>query len=161
MGYGNDWNVYFRGSDDMGATWSPIVRADDDTTGGASYSPNISGFPGSPVIAMQDSRPGYGAYHTWVALGRSGNSGIPGGAPPEAAELRISPNPSPSGAEIRWSIPGAREGLMRVFDAGGRLVLGRAVAAGGDLRLTLPSGVYVVRVESGGRSANGKLVRLP
>jgi hypothetical protein len=163
MGYGSDWNIYFRGSDDAAVTWSPIIRADDDATGAASYSPNIGTLSdGSPVVAMQDSRPGYGAYHTWVAPGRrQGGAGVESFAAAGVA-LRISPNPARDAAEIRWTIPGSRQAVLRVIDAAGRAVLDRAVAPRGELRgVALPSGVFFVRVASGDREVTGKLIRLP
>jgi len=163
-GYTTDWNAYFRGSDDAGATWSPILRVDDDASGGRSGSPNIATLPdGSPMIVLQDTRPGYGPYGTWVAPGhRAGNSSVEdGGRFADAGTLVTAPIPASDGqAVIHWSIPGARDARMCVADAAGRLVFERQVLATGEMsfRSTLPAGTYFVTVGDGVRSRRGRLI---
>lgn len=165
MGYVNDWNVYFRASDDAGETWFPILRADDDATGGASYSPNLATLPdGSPMVVMQDSRPGYGPYCAWVAPGhRAGSSGVEEMDGSADGALRIYPNPAHGKTRIRWSLPTADPGEVRILDASGRLVYRRSVSGPGGIvwNTSSPAGVYFVTLADGARMHRSKAILLP
>jgi hypothetical protein len=83
---------------------------------------------------------------------------------PQAGAMAVSPNPLAAGfATLRYSLPRPGALLIRVFDVTGRAVVartavaGRAGALGLDLR-TLSAGVYLVRLDADGYSAQQKLV---
>ena len=82
--------------------------------------------------------------------------------PPADFRFAIAPNPTPSGrAMLRCGPANEDEGLVTVSGVDGRIVLTRSVETGGSCRLDLSRlgvGVYVVRLETGGRSTAQKLV---
>jgi hypothetical protein len=78
--------------------------------------------------------------------------------------LTCAPNPFAGGlVTVRYSLPHAGPGIVRVLDITGREVLRRNLAPartgalGLDIR-HLSAGVYLVRLDAGGYSATGKLV---
>ena len=70
-----------------------------------------------------------------------------------------SPNPSPNGVAVRFSLPGKDPATLELFDLGGRRVASREVGslgAGDHLvalsdRMQLSAGVYLIRLTQGGR----------
>ena len=79
-----------------------------------------------------------------------------------AGQLTINPNPLASGfAVLRYSLPKGGSATVEVFNASGRLVQSSCGIRNASFRLDLrsmPAGVYLVRVETGGCSATQKLV---
>jgi hypothetical protein len=74
--------------------------------------------------------------------------------------LEVGPNPAADGgAVLRYSIAGSTAARISVADALGRTVLDRTVTGrSASLRLSLPAGVYVVRLSGDGRVETRKLV---
>ena len=101
-------------------------------------------------------------------------TGAPDLPPPHALSLVAAyPNPFNPGTTIRFDLPEAARATLRVFDARGRRV--RTLLQGAprppgeqeifwngrdDAGRTLPSGVYLCRVEAAGREAGLRLVML-
>jgi hypothetical protein len=86
-----------------------------------------------------------------------------GRGPAGAAGLAVGPNPARREATLRYELPAAGPASIRVYDAAGRAVLERGLAAtrAGVVRLDLrglPAGVYLVRLEAAGHAATRKLV---
>ncbi len=169
MGYGSDWNVYFRASADAGATWGAIVRADDDATGGAAYNSIIAAQPdGNPIVALQDTRPGYGAYNIWVAPGIRDAAGVLEAPAPARKKLFMAPNPAAGGARISWA--GAPRGAirLRIVDPAGRGVAERMLRDSGPFfwdgrdadGRPVASGIYRVILDSGEWRETGALTVL-
>lgn len=96
-------------------------------------------------------------------------AGVP---PPGGLEFALegaAPNPAtgPSGFTVSFSLPGSAPATLELLDLGGRRVLSREVGSlGGGSHVVsfqresaaLPTGVYVVRLSQGGRSATSKVV---
>lgn len=84
-----------------------------------------------------------------------------------ASQLNIFPNPVRDILSIRLNDPSNSSGVAEaiVMDLGGRVVLRREIRDSGGLYNTtldftaLPQGIYLLRVESGGRWLNKKVVR--
>ena len=97
-------------------------------------------------------------------------TGVP--AAPATLRLRAAPNPFNPKTTLRFSLPEAGEARLAVYDVHGRLC--RSLAAGAltagahavdwdgrdDAGRRLASGVYLVRLETGGRQAAARLVLL-
>lgn len=88
-----------------------------------------------------------------------------GGEPVSGLRLSVAPNPVAAGkATLRLGVVNGRAANLTVSGVDGRVVLTRTLAAGradGTYPLDLTgfnAGVYMVRLESGGRSATQKLV---
>jgi hypothetical protein len=95
---------------------------------------------------------------------RPGPGGVAAGeTPAEQPGLTVGPNPPAGGAvTVRYTLPAGGSASIRVYDASGRVVLERGLAArSGALRLDLrglSAGVYLVKLEAAGYSATRKLV---
>ncbi len=75
--------------------------------------------------------------------------------------LKLSPNPTSSRSNLAFGLPSASDPTLRILNATGRVVWGAHIAgqADGTIQLPLlPSGVYLVRLESDGFAATEKLV---
>jgi hypothetical protein len=77
----------------------------------------------------------------------------------------IFPNPVRSGRAVLRLTLGTRSELppnsvmsLRVLDASGRVLQSRILDPKSQIDLTLPAGVYLIRLDAGGFSANQKLV---
>jgi hypothetical protein len=173
MGYvdGASWNIYFRASADAGSSWGTLVRVDDDTTGAATYNPITAVTPnGDPVVAMQDSRPEFGPYNIWVALGTYEPSLVGEPHAAVAGALTVSPNPAWGSAAISWRLPASSrstDARLAILDPAGRVVLERPVQlTGGHLWRGLSgdqspaAGVYFVRLTGGDRILRKRLITL-
>jgi hypothetical protein len=93
----------------------------------------------------------------------------PGLAGSSRPRLEVFPNPTRSGSVIRWASPGLQAARVRVFDVLGRLVRVISPPAGSaetrwDGRDTggrsVPSGVYVVVVDSGRSTITKRVVMI-
>ena len=90
--------------------------------------------------------------------------------PPAAGYVHVWPNPVASDAEIRFAPPRAGDYVLAVYDLRGRRV--RALSAGDagsapgmldwrgedDAGRPLPDGIYMLRLESGGRAVTTKVL---
>ncbi len=85
------------------------------------------------------------------------SSGVGGPVAVAKEPLSIAPNPASEQVQIAWENPGA--GILRVFDAAGRLVWEQSVSSGSQLHTLVvadwPSGLYSVAVESPGGVRRG------
>jgi YVTN family beta-propeller protein len=86
---------------------------------------------------------------------------------PVRFSLRPSSNPAAGAVRFECGLPGAEPGLLRVFDAMGRQVWSGSVAAGDRAVVwpgtdrqggRVPTGVYLVRLESGKNRSTAKVV---
>lgn len=84
-----------------------------------------------------------------------------------ALSPRVSPNPFRELTEIQYSLPREAPVRIRLLDTNGRAVhtWNRGSESAGEHHLTLdgsalPGGVYFYRIEAGGESLGGKVVRL-
>ncbi len=101
--------------------------------------------------------------------------GAPGDAPPAeepSADLLGLPSPNPTAGAVRFAIhlPARMEARVSVFDAGGRLVARvldgeqpagtsyHAWAPSDPLLRSIPSGIYFLRVETGGEARSRMIV---
>jgi serine protease len=92
------------------------------------------------------------------------------GAPDQAATLNrfAWPNPSVSGSEIRFYVPGSTSGSLAIFDAAGRRVRSLAGASSAtwswdgrdESGREIGPGVYFYRAESNGDHNAGRIIRL-
>jgi hypothetical protein len=87
--------------------------------------------------------------------------------PPEIRLLGASPNPFNPSTVISFELPAAGDVGLQVYDTAGRLVatLAEGWREAGEYKVTfdgsgLPSGVYVYRLQAGGKVASGKMVLL-
>lgn len=160
------WSVRYALAD---GTLGPIINmAHGEWSGctsppiGVSYYAVGEGTAGELLFQEID---GAGSYQTVDVDCEFDTSGIPSDSRVYLGNLRAIPNPVSPGAaprlELRW--PEAAEGPIRgdievgVFDAGGRLVYGTTLGAGGaatreyavELPASLPAGVYRARATSG------------
>ncbi len=153
-------DIYYKCSTDGGQTWGGDTRlsaVDDDQ----SRHPSIAvGDPALQVV-WHDNRDGN--YEVYYKCNPSGNVGASeAGVDFVAGAVCITPNPLSGSAVLNVrAVDGAG---VRVYDALGRRVLARTFVARSepasfplDCR-TLADGVYVVRVEAGGRPESRKLV---
>jgi len=79
----------------------------------------------------------------------------------ERGALTIEPNPASGVARVSYSLSGLSGATLRLHDVTGREVRCWSGLGTPELRLdvrSMPTGVYLLRLESGGRSATGKLV---
>jgi hypothetical protein len=108
----------------------------------------------TPTTGTSTASPEYQGYATIFAAGRP------------------HPNPSADVTRIEWTMPQAAHARVRVFDVAGRRVntlVDRSLDAGEHEAMwdgrdqrgaAVAPGVYFVRIEAGGNSANRKLVRI-
>ena len=162
-----DYDIWYTASADHGLTWSERERVNDVT----------SGTQSDPDIAADDN--GY-AYVVWqdqrnsrneIWFGTNANVGIlaSGLARPERFRLDARPSLFSSALTIRLSGPLPASGTrLRVFDATGSMVRefenpGPALAWDGrdGLGRQCPPGVYIIRLESAGRTVtSGKVLKV-
>jgi hypothetical protein len=107
----------------------------------------------------------------WAVANLSGTT-TPVGPHALSLELRNFPNPFNPRTTIEYTLPAAGHVRLRVFDAGGALVrtLSDAIEPAGAHRatwdgrnhagVTVASGTYLLRIESGGRSETRKMTLL-
>ncbi|MDX1548349.1 MAG: T9SS type A sorting domain-containing protein, partial [Rhodothermales bacterium] len=116
---------------------------------------------------------GAGGFGPWSAVRRYttgvGTAAEPedGAAPPGYELAPAYPNPFSAEATIRFGLPAAGPVRLAVYDARGRrvAVLAEGVLPAGRYRVrwqpgTLPDGVYLYRLDAGGRTATGRMVLL-
>lgn len=157
---GNEWFIAGSSSDDSGRTWSDPVRIASD--GQLVAEPRLVASDDTCLIVWQsresDNWEIYFGSHAFPPSGVSERPVPP--APP--LTLSASPNPCHGSAYLRWTTgPLDHSATLRIFDASGRLVYSSSGIRTSSLELNLgsmPSGVYVLRLDAGGRLATTRLV---
>jgi hypothetical protein len=118
----------------------------------------------NPIITGSSYASGYYDFLT-VKYDSSDSGGVVEFKPavPARPGMRLAPNPARNWTNLEPSLSGAAPAVISLLGADGRMVCTQRFdrRAGGPARLDLTGlapGVYVVRLESGGRSATQKLV---
>jgi hypothetical protein len=161
--------IYYKESQDGGATWAPEVRLTDDPSESREPSVAVSGTY-VHVVWHDDRDQNWEIYQKRSALDSAGAG--EGATTAGAAPRLLSAIPSPSSGEvvIRYHLPSTASGLLEIFDPSGALV--RRVAqpsqpsGWNEIRWNgrdeagraVPSGVYMTRIEMDGRVTEGRIV---
>jgi photosystem II stability/assembly factor-like uncharacterized protein len=99
-----------------------------------------------------------------TATGGFDPAAAPGDDLPDAAALRLSPNPCRARPVVSWRLPGGGPAALELFDLRGRLLGSwRLGEPGGSFRLdttSLPRGVYFLRMGPSGRGPASRTVKL-
>ena len=166
--------LFYNGSTDGGVTWrfDPPFNLTDSFQGGW---PSLTSDQTGSVHLVYRSGPG-GPYTSWIIyrsgypLGVEANpKGDFGGR--DLARLEVYPNPVTSVAYLRVQVPSGSKASLKIFDITGRLVrvlssnlhsLKEVVVWDGKdgLGRSVPSGVYLCRLEGGGMGTRQKTLVL-
>ncbi len=153
----DEWFIAGSASDDSGRTWSDPVRI----TNGREFAaePRIAVSGDTCLVVWQSSDAGnWETYFGSHAFPPSGTSERP--IPPEPRlTLSAFPNPCRNSVRISSSSFIVHGSSLSVYDASGRLVSSFNVC-GSSFRIPVPAaaGVYVLRLDAGGRFATTRLV---
>ncbi|MBN2463995.1 alkaline phosphatase family protein [candidate division WOR-3 bacterium] len=154
----DEWFIAGSSSDDSGRTWSDPVRITSD--GQLVAEPRLVASGDTCLVVWQsrdsDNWEIYFGSHAFPPLGVSERP------VPPAPRLALSavPNPCHGSTLVRWTTgPLDHSSTLRIFDASGRLVSSLNVH-GSSSRVPVPAaaGVYVLRLDAGGRLATARLV---
>jgi len=112
--------------------------------------------------------PTWSSSQAFVLIPRTeSTTGVPS-FPPGRFDLSVAPNPATGSVVVQFAVPTTAAATIRIFDLNGRrvaTVLDATVSAGRSMRWEgrdddgrlVPSGTYLVRLESGGRSVTRRL----
>ncbi len=167
---GGNYAIYYSQSTDQGDTWlSPNVEITNDTTRAGAFYPYLSVDPqGDHLAALwMDARQGYRIFFArGEPVGVEENDGLK----PFVGKgvLRIlAQNPGRGGLSLKYLLPGSGQAKVEIYDVCGRklegIPLGSASGPGWhELRrpLSLPSGVYYLKLVQGRESAVTRFVLL-
>ena len=97
-----------------------------------------------------------------------GTTDVPGHAPLALAILAVGGNPGRGAIPVRFRVPHESEASVELIDASGRRIdLQRSASGAAGVRhlllvesLILAPGLYLVRLQQGGRSVTAKVTRM-
>jgi len=155
---GDEWFISGSASEDSGRTWSDPIRVTND--GQLLAEPRLVAAGDTCLVVWRSCESG-----NWEIYFES-HAFPPSGAaerlPPPAPHptLNAFPNPCRGAVRISGSTFNVQRSALSIYDASGRLVLSQPVASSSFVLRTssLRAGVYVLRLDSGGRLATARLV---
>jgi hypothetical protein len=156
----DEWFIAGSCSNDSGRTWSDPVRVTSD--GGLVAEPRLVASGDTCLVVWQShDSDNWEIYFGSHAFPPSGTAERPLPPAPHPT-LRAFPNPCHGSAVLHWTAgPLDHSTTLRIFDASGRLVYSSWGIRTSPFRLDLrsmPAGVYVLRLDSGGRFVTARLV---
>jgi hypothetical protein len=161
--------IYYKGSLDDGTNWNPDVRLTDNLS--ESREPSVAVSGAYVHVVWHDNRDQN--WETYYKRGAMDAAGAEEDENPASAAPRLpsaAPNPSTGQVVIRYDLPSSASVVLEIFDPSGALVrrfIQESRPSGsheirwngrdGEGR-TVPSGVYISRIEMGGRVMKGRMV---
>jgi hypothetical protein len=161
--------IYYKGSLDDGANWDPDVRLTDNPSESREPSVAVSGTH-VHVVWHDDRDQNWEIYYKRGAMGSEGAEEDENPASAAPRLLFAGPNPSTGQVVIRYDLPSAASVVLEIFDPSGALVRrfmqGSELSGSHEIRWNgrdgagraVPSGVYMTRIEMGGRVMKGRVV---
>ncbi len=166
---GDTSEIYYKDSLDGGTTWEPEARLTDNLS--ESREPSVAVSGAYVHVVWHDDRDQN--WEIYCKRGATGNAGAeedenPTGVAPRL--LSAGPNPSAGQVVIWYDLPLAASVALEIFDPSGALVrrfMQESQPSGShEIRWNgrdgagraLPSGVYMTRIEMGGRVMKGRVV---
>jgi hypothetical protein len=160
--------ICFSKSTDLGASWSPYERITN--TPDDSYAPWIAYDHGRLHVVWYNDNPPpdsgadiyYKRYEPEVGIGNEVNNSLPG-------KISLSVYPNPFNSSVLISVKAPESGMLSIYDITGREIWRCSLANGAQqvrweakdsAGKGVASGVYLARLNGGGRSSQVKLVYL-
>jgi len=165
---GDASEVYYKGSTDDGVSWGPDVRLTDNPS--ESKEPSVAVSGDYVHVAWHDNRDGN--WEVYYKRGMMGGVGVEEETAVGAAFAFLSAGPNPSAGQVtfRCELGSAMTAVLEIFDPSGallrRFVLGSHPSGSSEIRWdgrdglgrSVPSGVYLTRMETDGRVKKGRVV---
>lgn len=152
-------NNVFGGTSGTGVRWSP-----DDGDSWQLLNTGIANRVVWDIVQGQDQEQLFAGLRGFGVVELTDDQlGIENGDNTESS-MTLSVSPNPAGSSVIFAVAGLSEGTaqLSVYSTTGRLVHRETITTGSDLSwspgIEVPTGVYLVRASSNGRTADSKLV---